>query len=59
LPRGEKDAAETETQGLSTAAKRLLAIIDNKTTERNNYGPRVRRVMPGGASQLLGMINGE
>jgi hypothetical protein len=38
---------------------RAVFLLECKTTERNNYGPRVRRVMPGGASQLLGVINGE
>jgi hypothetical protein len=38
---------------------RAVFLLESKTTERDNYGPRVRRVMPDGASQLLGLINGE
>ena len=55
IARSEKGWA---TVGVAVSG-RAVFLLESKTTERNNYGPRVRRVMPGGSPQLLGLINGE
>jgi len=38
---------------------RTVFLLETKTTDRENFGPRVRVLVPGGAARLIGTVNPE
>jgi len=38
---------------------RAVFLLESKTTERDNFGPRVKLLPPGGPARLVGTINGD